>query len=391
MSNRPRSPLLLIFVAIFIDVFCFGLILPSLPFYAETYGATPFVIGALSTSYSFMQFVFAPLWGRISDRVGRRPILIAGLAGSAAAYALFGIGGQLGVLFAGRALGGIVSGAVFPAAQAYIADITPPEERARGMGLFGAAFGLGFIFGPALGGWLSGYGHGIPAMLAAAVCVLNTLWVFRFLPESLHPSSRTITPSYLSPARLKETFGRPHLAALLIIYFLAVFSLSNMESTFALYNEHHVGLGAAAVGTLLAEVGIMAVIVQGFLVGRLSKRFGESRLATIGIFISAVALGLTTQVQTYVGMAIIVPFFAIGSGLAYPSIIAMISRSVGAEQQGATLSIGQGMAAFGRVLGPLWGTWLFGYYAPTTPYWVGSGIMLLVGVAAAVYLRRRIV
>lgn len=387
MSKKSRSPLSLIFVTIFIDIFCFGLIIPSLPFYAESFGATPVIIGLLSTSYSLMQFLFAPLWGRISDRVGRRPIIVIGLSGSVVAYVFFGLGGHLWMLFAARALAGVVSGAVIPSVQAYIADSTLPEERAKGMGMFGAAFGLGFIFGPALGGWLSQYGHGIPALLAAAVELLNIVWVLRVLPESLHPANRTLTPSYLSPARLKETFGNTPLAFLLTIYFLAVFSLSNMESTFALFGEHHVGLGAAAVGMLLGEVGIIAVIVQGFLVGRLSKRFGEPKLVVTGLFVSALGLGLTTQVQSFLGMALVVPLFAIGSGLTYPAIIALISKSASADRQGATLSIGQGMAAFGRVLGPLWGTWLFGRFTPVAPYWAGAILMLLIGLTA--FLNRR--
>ncbi len=386
--KSQRSPLTIIFITIFIDLLGFGLVLPALPFYAESYGATPLTVGFLSMSFSLMQFLFAPVWGRLSDRIGRRPIILLSLAGSCLAFLVFGLATTLPMLFVGRALAGLLSSASLPAAQAFIADSTTPENRAKGMGLIGAAFGLGFIFGPAMGGLLSRWGYGTPSLVAAVLAGGNFIWAWFSLPESLHHSRRKISPSYLSPRFVRETFRNSRLAFLLPIMFLHVFAFSNMESTFALFGEHQVGLGVMGVGALLGEVGIIAAIIQGLLIGRLTKRFGEARLSIWGLFLMALGLLLTTLVHTPLGMVLVVPLYALGSALSNPTLASLISRSVDENRQGMTLGTAQGLSALARVLGPLFGTWLFQTFAPDAPYFGGAALLFFVWIVAAIWLQK---
>ncbi len=383
---RSRSPLTIIFITIFVDLLGFGLVLPALPFYAESYGASPITIGLLSMSYSLMQFIFSPMWGRISDRVGRRPILLMGLAGSCAAFLVFGLAQSLALLFVARTLAGILSSASLPTAQAFIADTTTPENRAKGMGLIGAAFGLGFIFGPALGGLLTKYGYGFPAIVAAILAGGNFVWAYFQLPESLHYTKRSINPHYLSPSHLKTVFANKRLAFLLIIFFLHVFAFSNMESTFALFGEHRIGLNAFGVGALLAEVGIIAAVIQGLLIGRLTKKFGEVNLAIAGIFIMCAGLFLTTLAHSVMAMVLVVPLYALGSALTNPTMSALISKSVIETRQGMTMGVMQGLGALGRVLGPIAGTGMFQAISPSAPYHIGGALLAVAGIACWVRL-----
>ncbi|MBI5058422.1 MFS transporter [candidate division KSB1 bacterium] len=385
-SIRRLSPLSIIFITIFIDLLGFGLVLPALPFYAESYGASPLTIGLLSMSYSLMQFLFAPFWGRVSDRVGRRPIILMSLVGSCAAFLVFGLAESLTLLFVARTIAGIFSSASLPTAQAYIADSTAPEDRAKGMGLIGAAFGLGFIFGPAMGGLLTRYGYGFPAIIAAGLAGANFIWAWFSLPETLHEHNRRITPSYLNPTRLRETFGDPRLAFLLVIFFMHVFAFSNMESTFALFSEHRVGLGAFGVGALLGEVGIIAAVVQGLMTGRLTRRFGEVNLALAGVLLMAIGLLLNGLVTTVAQMVAVVPLYALGSALSNPALSSLISRSASAAKQGATLGVAQGLGALGRTVGPPCGTYLFQRFTPSAPYWVGAAVLVIIFIAAIIRL-----
>ena len=383
-----RSPLTIIFITIFIDLLGFGLVLPALPFYAESYGASPVMVGLLSMSYSLAQFIFSPLWGRLSDRVGRRPIILLGLAGSAIAFLIFGLAQSLALLFVARTLAGILSSASLPTAQAFIADTTTPENRAKGMGLIGAAFGLGFIFGPAMGGLLTKYGYGVPALVAAAMAGANWVWAYFALPESLHYSKRKVSPHYLSPSHLKEVLGNKRLAFLLTIFFLHVFAFSNMESTFALFSEHRIGMTAFGVGALLAEVGIIAAFVQGLMIGKLTKKFGEVNLAITGIFLMGVGLFVTTLAYTVFAMILVVPLYALGSALTNPTMSALISKSVNDTKQGMTMGVSQGLGALGRVLGPLAGTGLFQLISPAAPYHIGAAILGIAWIACWIRLPR---
>ncbi|MGH9900478.1 MAG: MFS transporter, partial [Pyrinomonadaceae bacterium] len=287
-----RSPLVVIFVTVFIDLVGFGIVIPVLPYYLESdrFRATPLALGLLFASYSVMQLIFSPVLGRLSDRYGRRPVLLASIVGTGIGFFMMGAATTLWLLFAGRILDGITGGNI-STAQAYVADITTPENRARGMGLFGAAFGLGFIFGPAIGGTLSRWGVSVPFYFAGALAFANAVLLYFTLPE-------TVTPEH--PARhsaegrgwsdLWRQLARPRLGVVLAIYFLFVVAFSIMTTVFALYTTYRFGYDAAQNGYLFTFIGVIAVVIQGGLIGRMVKRWGELPLVIAGALILAASL-----------------------------------------------------------------------------------------------------
>ena len=279
------SPLVIIFLTVFIDLLGFGIIVPLLPFYAESFGASALTVGLLGTVFSLMQFVVAPLCGRWSDRVGRRPVILYGLLASAVAYVALALADSLALVFAARILGGIAGGNI-PTAQAYIADITTPENRAKGMGLVGAAFGLGFIFGPAIGGILARFGHSTPMWFAAALCFGNFLAALMLLPESRHGAADRVTLGRLDLFRRARR--HPGLMLLLLVFFLVSTAFSGFEATFALFTERRFGFTAETIGYIFAFIGVVLATVNGLLVGRVVPVLGERRiipgaLALIGV------------------------------------------------------------------------------------------------------------
>jgi len=367
-----NAKLAILFLTIFVDLLGFGLIIPALPFYAESFGASFITIGLLSASYSLMHFLFSPLWGRLSDRIGRRPVMLIGLAGSALAFLMFGLSSTLVMLFAARILAGILSSATLPTAQAYIADTTSLEDRAKGMGLIGAAFGMGFIFGPALGGILTKYGYGVPALVAAGLSTINFVWALWKLPETLTNKSDESQRKMLSPDALKLIFSTPALAVLIGIFFVQVYAFSQMEATFALFSEHRLGLNAEHVGWILAEVGIISAIIQGGLMGKLVRAYGEAPLARTGLVLMAIGLVVIGFVSTTPQMIAAVPLLAIGSALMNPTINSLISKSAPPDKQGLTMGTAQSLGALARVFGPPSGTGLFQLFGPSAPYFVGG-------------------
>ena len=265
------GPRVVLFLTVFIHLVGFGLLLPLLPYYAETYGATGVAVGLLNTSYSLMQFVFSPLWGRLSDRIGRRPVIIGSLIATAVSYVVFGLAASLPVLFASRIFAGIAGG-VIPTTQAYVADTTTPAGRTKGMGLIGAAFGLGFIFGPALGGILSRYGYSVPAFAAAALALISALFALVLLPESLTPDKRAAAAARrLSPRETLATIRRPALRPVFLLFFVGTLCFSALEGTFALFGEHVYRIGPRDVGYLFAFVGSLSALMQAGLVGWLAR------------------------------------------------------------------------------------------------------------------------
>ncbi|MBK6909558.1 MAG: MFS transporter [bacterium] len=371
-----NSKLAILFLTIFIDLLGFGLIIPALPFYAESFGASFVTIGIFSATYSAMHFLFAPLWGRLSDRVGRRPVMLTGLAGSAAAFLMFGLATTLPMLFAARILAGILSSATLPTAQAYIADTTSPEDRAKGMGLIGAAFGMGFIFGPAVGGVLTQFGYGFPALVAAGLSTINFVWAFWKLPETHSDRGGTSHRGLLSTGALREVLSIPYMAVLIFIFFMQVFAFSQMEGTFALFGEHRLGLDAVHVGWILAEVGVISAIIQGALMGKLVRRFGEVTLARTGLVLMAIGLIATGQVRTVLQLVLVTPLLAMGSAVMNPTINSLISKTAPPDKQGLTMGTAQSIGALGRVFGPPSGTALFQFVGLSAPYWCGG---LLIG------------
>lgn len=354
-----RSPLIVIFTTIFIDLVGFGIVIPVLPFYAEgtIFGATPRTVGLLFASYSVMQLIFSPILGGLSDRYGRRPVLFLSIIGTGIGFVILGLANSLWMLFAGRILDGITGGNI-STAQAYIADITTAENRAKGMGLIGAAFGLGFIFGPAIGGILSRWGIQVPFFFAAGLCFANAALLYFTLPE-------TITPDH--PARHRAAGGRglrqlirslkqPRLAFVLTIFFLFVVAFSIMTTSFSLYTMFRFGYDAQHTGYLFAYVGIIAVIIQGGLIGRLVRRFGELPLVIVGALCFAISLFAVPFVGPAAGglAALLVGggVFSMGNSLATPALTSLASKSAGPGEQGTILGVTQSVASLARALGP---------------------------------------
>jgi DHA1 family tetracycline resistance protein-like MFS transporter len=395
-----RSPLRIILFIAFVDLVGFGLIIPLQAVYAERLGASGLTFGLLVGIYAVMQFLFNPILGRWSDRVGRRRVLLLSIAGSVVSHSLLGVAdlaGSLPLLFLARTLDGI-TGANIATAQAYIADVTTAENRARGMGLFGAAFGLGFVVGPALGAGLAdvgarvsgpAYGTSWPAFGAAAIAVVALVLVWRFLPEPRREQTAPKTRFQMFSLRKLRAFaGHARLRELFVLMFWATFGFVMLEVTFVYLCTHRFGIGVRGTGVLFAYLGSLMVIVQGGLVGRLVPRFGEMRLLSVGPFLTAlgflllsgVALTADRGLAWFLLIAGCVPT-ALGLGLTGPNLNALISRHAQRSKQGETLGLGQGIGSLARAVGPPVGGLLYDL-GPSWPYWVGAALLFGVGVFA---------
>jgi multidrug resistance protein len=381
-----KSPIIIVFVTVFIDLVGFGLIIPLLPFYAEHFGATALTVGMLSTSFSLMQFIFAPIWGRLSDRVGRRPIILFGLFGSFLSYLAFASVSSLTLLFAARIFAGI-AGANIPTAQAVMADITTPENRAKGMGLVGAAFGLGFIFGPAIGGFLSRWGYAAPPLFAAALSILNFSFAWFRLPETLKPEHRAVERVGRLDA-LNKALARPHLPLLLLTGFLTVGSFSVFESTFALFAERRYQFTAANIGYIFAFVGVILVIVQGVLVGRVTKAVGEHHLVPVSLSIVAIGLLMIPATRTISALLVSQAVLAVGMGFNGPSLMSLISRFSAPEDQGGVMGLTQSLNSLARIVGPLFGGFTFDTFGEGVPFVSSAAFMACTAAIATFSLWR---
>ena len=354
-----RSPLIVIFTTVFIDLVGFGIVIPVLPFYAEgtIFNATPRTVGLLFASYSVMQLIFSPILGGLSDKHGRRPVLFLSIIGTGIGFLILGLANSLWMLFAGRILDGITGGNI-STAQAYIADVTTNEDRAKGMGLIGAAFGLGFIFGPAIGGILSRWGIHVPFFFAAGLCFANAALLYFTLPETItadHPAKHSATRGR-GLQQLVRSLKQPRLAFVLTIYFLFIVAFSIMTTAFSLYTMFRFGYDAQHTGYLFAYVGLIAVIIQGGLIGRLVKRFGELPLVIVGALCFAISLFAVPFVGPAAGglAALLVGggVFSMGNSLATPALTSLASKSVGAGEQGTILGVTQSVASLARAVGP---------------------------------------
>ena len=353
-----RSPLLVIFVTVFIDLVGFGIVIPVLPFYVEgtQFDASPRMVGLLFASYSIMQLIFSPILGRLSDRYGRRPVLFLSLLGTSLGFFIMGFATTLWMLFAGRIIDGITGGNI-STAQAYIADVTTAENRAKGMGLIGAAFGLGFIFGPALGGILSRWGVHVPFLFAGALSLANATLLYFVLPETVgpgHPARESAAAGRW--AQLSSALRRPSLAFVLAVYFLFVTAFSVMTSSFGLFTLYRFGFDAHDTGWIFAFVGVVGALVQGGLIGRLVKTFGEPALVIAGALMfaaSLVLIPLTGPATGTLALLSLGALFALGNGLATPSLTSLASKSAGAGEQGGVLGVTQSVASLARAVGPL--------------------------------------
>lgn len=380
---KSRSPLVIIFITIFIDLVGFGIVIPVLPLYAARFGASPTVIGLLLSSYSVMQFIFAPILGRLSDRVGRRPVLLFSLIGTSLGFTLMGLAGSLELLFLARIIDGITGGNI-STAQAYIADVTPPDQRSRGMGLIGAAFGLGFIVGPALGGVLSQVSFAAPFYFAAGLAAANAVALYFLLPESLSAEHRSGARRRATISAVFRESGSWQLAAIMATYFFATVSFALLTAIFALFTEKRFGFDATHNGYIFAYLGLLGAVIQGGLLGRLLRAFSDKALAVVGTIIMTVSMFALPESQTLWMLLLASTGIAIGNSLVTPTLNGLASRSVSASWQGRVLGVLQSVASLARIIGPALGGMLLerdlnnlaALYG-RTPFWTGGAIMLL--------------
>lgn len=376
-----KSPLVILFLTVFIDLLGFGMVLPLLPYYAVDLHADAFQVGLLLTVYSLMQMIFSPIWGGLSDRIGRRPVLIGSLLGSSVGLVLFGLSGSLLMLFASRAFSGITA-ATISIAQAYIADSTTPENRTRGMALIGMAFGLGFVFGPAFGGLLAGYGHGVPAFVAAGIALANCLFAVFRLPESLPPERRgEKAVRGFSVSRLARSANIPGMPVLMLVYFFTIFAFATMEATFPLLTREHFGFNEMKNGYVFAYLGVLIVIVQGGM-RQVVKRVGEKKLIIAGTLFLAIGLGALPWPASIPLLLLALVPLAVGNGITNPSLTSLISLTAETGAQGETLGTAQSLASLGRLLGPLWGGFAYEKLGMDTSYAIAGGIMVVLMLAA---------
>lgn len=396
------TPLLIIFATVFIDLIGFGMVIPILPYYAHTepFLATPLDIGFLFASYSLMQFFFSPLLGRLSDRYGRRPILFFSLLGSAVGYLVIGLANTLFLVFLGRIIGGI-SGGNISTAQAYIADVTSKENRAKGMGLFGAAFGLGFILGPAIAGILSKYGVHVPFFVAAGLSFVNALALFFILPESIKPGlNGNLTARKNRLLELFDSLADKTFRDLNIVYFLLITAFSIMTYAFVLYTSFRFDYNAEQNGYLFAFVGVVAIVAQGVLFSKLAKAFGESALIVVGCLLLVVSLVALPFVSPQVGgMAMLLVSLAvlsIGNSLASPGLTSLASKSADEHDQGRTMGIMQSGASLARTVGPVIGGFLLNNSLNAIDdstifrtFWAAAAIMFVALLVSIYFARNR--
>jgi MFS transporter, DHA1 family, tetracycline resistance protein len=405
---KQRSPILIIFLTVFIDLVGFGIVLPLLPTYSESFGASGFETGIIMASFSAMQFLFAPVWGAWSDRVGRRPALLVSTAGAAASYALFAVGSTysgrtaLGVILASRVLAGIC-GANITVAQAYIADITPPEHATRRMGLIGMAFGLGFIIGPLVaiaGQKIGSYG---PGLLASSLCAANWVFAWTSLPESRKPDAAT-PPRRTRMEGVAHVMSHPARALLVVIFFLATFGFTCFEVNLAVLVKFNFGLtsdeakvtGAA----LFTTAGLLGAVVQSPGIIQKLRKMGESRLVALSLVLFAAGLGPMPWLRGHGALRWgamadfssgwpflmgLLAFISIGSSLTRPPLFALLGRFAAEDERGMTFGVAQSGASLARIVGPPFAGFLYDHNH-AYPYVVCAGMALLTAVIAWVRL-----
>lgn len=373
-ERTSRSATGALFVTVMIDLIGFGIVLPLLPGYAARFDVSETAIGIVVGSFSLMQFLFAPWWGRLSDRVGRRPVILIGLAGSALSYLLFAVAGSYWILLLSRLLAGGM-GATVNVAQAYLADVTPPERRAKAMGLLGAAFGLGFVLGPAIAGLTVRWGTHAPGLIAAVISLASFCLAWIRLPETRvhHPVEALPPPSDWS--RLAAPYG---------VFFLLILAFTLMHVVFPLYSQRTLGYDQSSTAYFFVLLGLVSALVQGVLIGGLSRRFSERALMVAGGMLLSLGLVLIPLAQRRVlasgpylpGLLAAIVLVAIGSGLAMPSITGFVSRITPPSRQGVALGTLQSIGSVARIVGPTTSGLLTEVAGERTAFLTGAGIAL---------------
>ena len=390
-----RPSLGVLFLTVFIDLIGFGMVIPFLSFYAREYHASGVAVGAVVGVYSIMQFFFAPVWGRMSDRIGRRPVILISLTASCIGYLLFGFGRSLAILFASRVIAG-AGGANIGTAQAYIADITSPENRAKGMGLIGAAFGMGFILGPPLSGFLGEYGshhgmHGnlLPGVVAASLSFIAFVIAFVVLAESRPPNAqvRSAVPPQFDKRIWQSVLSRAILGSIIAALFLTLLAVSGMETSVTLHARDRFHFRQREMAMWFLFMGVIVAVIQGGLIGRLSKRLGERTLVAIGAAAFTIGLAAVPTIWTSRGLYVVAFFIAVGQGLTYPSLTAMLSKSTSRDEQGSMLGLASGIGSLARFIGPILTGFLYDLARARGAFYAGA-LLTFFAFSIAMAMRR---
>lgn len=395
MSNK--AALTTVFLAVLIDLMGFGIVLPLLPFYASAFKASPVSVGLLYSIYSFAQLIFSPIWGAFSDRVGRRPIMLMSTLGASFAYVLFGLAHSFTLLFLSRLIAGIMGGNI-STAQAYVADVTNPEERARGMGLVGAAFGIGFVMGPAIASAVihpaflnllkipAQNKYAVPGFVAACLSLMSFFLVLFKLPETVQSQGRDtqrilkssiFTKSFWQPMMARRSSGMRYLFPMLMgSVFLYSLAQSSLYSSFPLFCQARLKLSAEKVGMLYAYLGLIAIVVQGGLIQSLVKKFGEQRLFLLGSILMVTGFVLVPLAYSTKFLILFLGLLSLGGSFMGPTLNSLISKEADPSKVGRAMGTSQGMAALGRVVGPTWGGFLYSV-SPGIPFFLTASCLSL--------------
>lgn len=366
-------PLMVIFLTIFVNLVGFGIIIPLLPFYAESFGASPLTIGLLFAIYSACQLVASPALGDLSDRYGRRPVLIFSLLGTVVSFVMMAMAHSIWVLFAARIVDGL-SGGNISTARAYVADVTEPKDRSKAYGLIGAAFGLGFIMGPALSGILAAYSMTAPIWAAAAVTMVATLMAWFWLPETVHRASAGTGNPFRS---LAEMLQRPGLRRMLWVDFIYWFAFAIFQTTFALFVARRFGFTVSTTGYFFAGFGVLGAVVQGLAIRPVVHRMGDKPTFLLGLGCAAVGLIAATLAPTVGLFTVALVPLALGIGFGHPTVSSLVSRAGGRDEQGRVQGAAGAMESLGRAMGPVWGNEALARYGLATPYLSAAACLVL--------------
>lgn len=390
---KKNSALSIIFLVVFIDLLGFGILIPILPTFAtHILGVKEGAIGVAIALYSLVQFLFNPLFGGLSDKYGRRNIILYCLLLNASGYIIFAFTHSFIMLLASRVVAGI-GGSSIGVAQAYIADVTTKEDRAKGMGLIGVAFGLGFVFGPIMGGILSHYSYMLTGFASAGFSLLAFSLSFFLLPESLKKDliKPNIRKKLFDVKEFKKILNNTPVLLVILMFFILTFSVANIYGTFALLGTQVYHFTNIQNGTIYGVIGLVSAIVQGGLIGRLSKKYSDNQLITVGSFLLALGLAWLPFGGNYTGLVVIIIVLSLGTGTLQPILLSLISKVAPENDQGIVLSVNQSFSAFARVLGPLWGGFSFQYIGYKYPFITGAACILLILTFSVFYFKKHII